>query len=181
MIGEQGLESYPCMDYTTAMGYHESQKDENIIQLAQMELQYIRTCRNQEENGILGKLRRFEFIEFIVRLGISAHAGKLTPSLALLVSIELFLKPVYVKSAFLHERELIRACRPLNKLLFENRDGLEFIYNRLKGNNPMLSKKQSHEFITKLLTKQYPEFNICEIHLHFVYSLEIIADEHCDS
>jgi len=40
MIGEQGFESYPCMNYTTALGYHESQstKDEGIISVAQMEL-----------------------------------------------------------------------------------------------------------------------------------------------
>jgi len=117
----------------------------------------------------------------MVRLGISAHAGKVAPSLALLVFIELFLKPVCNKSTFLHDRELIRACRPLNKVLFENRNGLEFIYNRLKANKPLLSKKNSYEFISQLLTKQHPEFNIQEIHKHFVHSLEIIADEHCDS
>jgi hypothetical protein len=145
-----------------------------------MELQYIRTCRNQAENGIEGKLRRFEFIEYMVRLGISAHSGKLAPSLALLISIELFLKPVYNESTFLHERELIRASRPLNKLLYENRHGLGFIYDRLKANQPMLSKKNSNAFIQELLTKQYPEFTILEIHKHFVYSLETVADEHCD-
>ena len=66
-----------------------------------MELQFIRTCRNKEETGIEGKLRRFEFIEYMVRLGISTHGGKLAASLALLISIELFLKPVYYASTFL--------------------------------------------------------------------------------
>ena len=45
----------------------------------------------------------------------------------------------------------------------------------------MLSKKNAYSFISKLLSpKQHPEFTILEIHKHFVYSLEIVGDEHCD-
>jgi hypothetical protein len=98
----------------------------------------------------------------------------MAPSLSLMVFIELFLKPVYDLSHFLIERDNIRVCRPLNKVLFENRNGLEFIYNSLKGPNKFLSKKNSNEFITKLLFKQCPIFTPQEIHKHFVYSLEII-------
>ena len=98
-----------------------------------MEIQFIRCCRNQEVNGIRGKLRRFEFIEFFIRIGKSSFPT-LAPSLSLLIYIALFLKPVANKSTFLHERYLIKASKPLNKVLHENRGGLEYIYNKLKGN-----------------------------------------------
>ena len=58
-----------------------------------MELQFIRTCRNQEINGIRGKFRRFEFMEFMVRLGISAHP-KMAPSMSLMVFLTLFLEQI---------------------------------------------------------------------------------------
>ena len=146
-----------------------------------MELQFIRTCRNQEENSIRGKLKRFEFMEFILRIGMSAHNYRMSPSLCLMVFIELILKPVADKSTFLHERELIKISRPLNKLLFENRTGLEYIYNKIKENTKMLPRIKINDYISKLLKKQYPDFTILEIHKHFVYSLEIVQDEHCDS
>jgi hypothetical protein len=120
-----------------------------------MELQFIRTCRNQEENSTLGRrLRRFEFMEYILRIGMSAHNYRMVPSLCLLVFIELFLKPVVDKSHYLHERELIHISRPLNKLLFENRHGLEYIFNKLKDkeDDKGISKKKINDYFTKLLS-----------------------------
>jgi hypothetical protein len=114
-------------------------------------------------------------VEFILRIGMSAHDYKLTPALCLMVFIELFLKPVADKSTYLNEREnIIRICRPLNKVLFENRNGLEYIYNKMKENDKYLSKEKSYNYISKLLKKQYPDLTILEIHKHFVYSLEIV-------
>ena len=97
-----------------------------------MEIQYIRCCRRQEINGIRGKLKRCEFIEFFIRIAKSSFPT-MVPSLSLLIYIALFLKPVANKSTFLHKRELIKANMPLNKVLHENRGGLEYIYNKLKG------------------------------------------------
>ena len=104
----------------------------------------------------------------------------MAPSIALMMSIELYLKPVYKNSKFLNDRHTIKTCRPLNKLLYENRNGLEFIYNHLKGQSSTLSKRNAHSFINRLLTGQHKEFTLLEIHKQFVYSLETIADEHCD-
>jgi hypothetical protein len=98
-----------------------------------MEIQFIRCCRKQEVNGIRGKLRRFEFIEFFIRIGKSSFPSMI-PSLSLLIYIALFLKPVAENSTFLHERYLIKASKPLNKVLHENRGGLKYIYNKMKGN-----------------------------------------------
>jgi len=64
----------------------------------------------------------------------------MAPSLSLLIFIALFLKPIAEKSTFLQERYLIKANKPLNKVLHENRGGLEYIYNKLKGNDAMLGK-----------------------------------------
>jgi hypothetical protein len=90
-----------------------------------MEIQFIRCCRNQDVVGISinGKLSRFEFIEYFVRCGKSSFP-QMAPSLSLLVFISLFLKPVEAKSTFLKERESMRASKPLNKNLYENRAGI---------------------------------------------------------
>jgi len=141
-----------------------------------MEIQYIRSCRNQATNGIRGKLRRFEFIEYFVRIGKSSFPA-MAPSLSLLVYISLFMKPIADKSTFLHERALIKASMPLNKNLYENRGGLEFIYNKLKGDKEMLHKSAITAYI-KGLCKSVPTFdNPVTLHAIFIYSLEIIVDE----
>ena len=104
----------------------------------------------------------------------------MSASLCLLVFIELLLRPIVEKSTYLHERELIRICRPLNKVLYENRHGIEYIYNKIKGDDQLLSKVKVTKYFTQLLHKQYPFFDVLEMHKIFVYSLEIVADEHCN-
>ena len=58
MIGEMGMESYPKMSYYSALSYVEYERkagsDDVKIPSEQLELQFIRTCRNQEENSIRG-------------------------------------------------------------------------------------------------------------------------------
>ena len=68
MISLEGLETYPVMSYQTAMNYgRDSEMKESFSKvpliIEQMEIQYIRCCRNQEVRGIRGNLRRFEFIK----------------------------------------------------------------------------------------------------------------------
>ena len=100
--------------------------------------------------GIRGKLRRFEFIEFFVRLGKSAWQA-MSPSLSLIIFINTFLKPIADKSTFLHERDLIKACFPLNKSLFENRGGLNWIFDKMKGENEMIEKTVLTAYMKKLM------------------------------
>jgi hypothetical protein len=104
----------------------------------------------------------------------------MVPSLSLLIYIALFLKPVSDKSTFLHERDLIKASRPLNKVLHENRGGLEYIYDKLKGTEQMLHKNKVTIHMRKIL-KSDKRFDDMELHKHFVYSLEIVVDEIADS
>jgi hypothetical protein len=101
----------------------------------------------------------------------------MAPSLSLLIFIALFLKPISNKSTFLHERELIKANKPLNKVLHENRGGLEYIYNKLKGNEEMLHKTKISNYMRKILTKSDDRFDDMELHKHFVYSLEIVVND----
>jgi thioredoxin reductase len=91
------------------------------------------------------------------------------PSQSLLMLIFLFLRPIAEKSTFLHERDLIKASKPLNKVLHENRGGLEYIYNKLKGTEKMVSKKKITDFM-KIILKNDGFFDIMELHKHFVYS-----------
>ena len=50
MINEQGLESYPDMNYHTAMSYANSELNDAFTKVPliveQMEIQFIRCCRN---------------------------------------------------------------------------------------------------------------------------------------
>jgi hypothetical protein len=101
----------------------------------------------------------------------------MAPSFSLLIYLSLFMKPIADKSTFLHERDLIKASMPLNKNLYENRGGLNFIYNKLKGEREMLHKNKITAYI-KALCKGEPEFdNPIKLFSVFVYSLEIIVDE----
>jgi len=141
-----------------------------------MEIQYIRCCRNQNVKGILGKLRRFEFIEYFVRIGKSSFPFMST-SLSLMIYISLFMKPYAEKSTFLKERESIKACMPLNKSLHENRGGIDLIFNKLKGTHDTMIHKTKMSNYTKELMKSNPDFDNIKIHSIFVYSLEIIVDD----
>ena len=73
--------------------------------------------------SIMGKLSRFEFIEYFVRCGRSSFPN-MAPSLSLMIFLSLFLKPVEDKSTYLKEREALKGCMPLNKNLYENRMGI---------------------------------------------------------
>ena len=75
----------------------------------------------------------------------------MAPSLSLLVYISLFLKPIADKSTFFHERDLIRASFPLNKTLHENRGGLNWIFDKLKGENEMIGKTVLTNYTRELL------------------------------
>ena len=68
------------------------------------------------------------------------------------------------------------ASKPLNKVLHENRGGLEWIYNKLKGTQEMLHKKKVTEYVKKLL-KSDSRFDEMELHKHFVYSLDVVENE----
>ena len=78
------------------------------------------------------------------------------------------------KSFYLNERELIRTCRPLNKVLFENRYGLEYIFKKEKGKDIGLSKTKCINYIQKVFKSK---FSIKNIFKHYVYSLDTIQDE----
>jgi hypothetical protein len=85
-----------------------------------MELSFIRASRNGEETGIRGKLNRSEFVDLLVRLGVTAYP-KIAAGLSLLMVMHLLLIPLRGKSTCANERELIRSRLQVNKLLFENR------------------------------------------------------------
>ena len=59
-------------------------ENKQLVRLSneQLEIQFIRTVRNQEMNGINGQMNRSEFVEFIIRLAISAFP-KMAASLSL--------------------------------------------------------------------------------------------------
>lgn len=179
MITEEGLESYPEMNYQNAMSYANSELNDAFSKVPliveQMEIQFIRCVRNQEVNKLNGKLRRFEFIEYFIRIGKSSFPT-MAPSLSLLIYISLFLKPIANNSTFLHERDLIKANMPLNKTLHENRGGLQLIFDKLRGNEEMVHKDKIASY-TYELTKTRYEFTKLELHALFIYSLEIIIDE----
>ena len=105
----------------------------------------------------------------------------MVPSLSLMIYLALFLKPIANKSTFLHERDLIRANKPLNKVLHENRGGLEYIFSKLKGTQEMLHKTKITAHIQKLLTSNAEFQDQLLLHATFIYSLEIIVDEDGDS
>ena len=85
--------------------------------MEQMELQYIRTCRNQEHKSLKGNLDRSEYIEFMVRLAKSAYPT-MAVSLSLCIILGLFLKTPFEKSEFINERMKIRENSALNKTLY---------------------------------------------------------------
>jgi hypothetical protein len=59
----------------------------------------------------------------------------------------------------LHERDLIKASKPLNKVLHENRGGLEYIFNKLKGKEEMLHKNKITAYMKKLLKSEGEKFD----------------------
>ena len=65
---------------------------------------------------------------------------------------------------------------PLNKSLHENRGGLEYIFDKLRGNEEMLHKTKISNYTRELL-KSHPEFDVLQLHSTFIYSLEIIVDD----
>jgi hypothetical protein len=101
----------------------------------------------------------------------------MAPSLSLLIFVSLFLKPVEAKSTFLKERDSMRASKPLNKNLYENRAGIQYIFDKLRGGEAMVPKAKLTDFM-KTILKSYDGFDNLELHTVFVHSLEIVVDDH---
>ena len=92
-------------------------------------------------------MNRSEFVELIIRLGISAFP-KMAASLALQIMIGSFLQPIFIKYDWLHDRDKhIQSNRPLNKLLYENRHGLQYIYNK-RSDRERISRDEVCDLIT---------------------------------
>ena len=94
----------------------------------------------------MGKLSRFEFIEYFVRMGRSSFPN-MAPSLSLMIFLELFLKPLETKSRYLKEREAFKGNMPLNKNLYENRMGIQYIFDKLRGDEEMVPKAKISDYM----------------------------------
>ena len=141
-----------------------------------MELQYIRTCRNQEQKSLKGILDRSEYIELMVRLTKSAYPT-MAVGLSLIIIMGLFLKKTYEKSWFLILRMKIRENKPLNKTLYENKHGLRHIFQTLSEYSPGFPRKNSDNYITAVLAPFKLMIESSEIHNIWIYSLEFIMND----
>ena len=104
----------------------------------------------------------------------------MAPNISLKIFIKHFLQPIADKSNLLHDRDLIKACMPLNKSLHENRGGINWIFNKLKGDNNMIEKTVITDYMSDILSTR-PDFDLVQLHPIFVYSLQIIHNDLSDT
>ena len=136
-------ECYPKTTFENCVQYHlnnEMNPDLKLpIKLQQLEIQYIRTCRNQEQKSLKGILNRSEFIEYIVRVAKSAYPT-MDSALSIQIVISSYLEQTSKDSKIEATRQLIRDNMPLNKLLFENKHGLDYIFRKHTEHTPGFEK-----------------------------------------
>jgi len=125
----RGSASYPLLDWEAAS---QIVPPSPSIQVAQLELAFIRATRNQKCQGLKGTLCRCEFLDYVTRVAISGFP-KLSPSLAVKVFVEQQLAPKFRSLTTLEVRAKIRDSPDLNKLLFKNRAAIEVVFEHNHG------------------------------------------------
>ena len=69
---------------------------------------------------------------------------------------------------------------PLNKNLYENRMGIQYFFDKMRGDEEMCPKAAITDYMIVLL-KSYDGFEKLDLHRVFVYSLEVVVDDHNNS
>ena len=96
------MDTYPKITFETNTQYHRDIENNPELKLPvkiqQLEIQYIRTCRNQEQKSLKGTLNRSEFIEYIVRVARSAYPT-MDSSLSLQIVIHAYLEQNVAKTS----------------------------------------------------------------------------------
>ena len=100
------------------------------------------------------------------------------PSDGVNIVIGLYLRPMFEQTTKFKHRHSIRERSQLNKLLFENRHGLQHIFDQWRTKNGSFGINQAIQLVQKTL-KQQQKYKIDDqtIKRLFVHSLMIIADD----
>ena len=153
-------EKYPRVDFVTAMKTYSSPSNQccsaaggkELLMQSQVELCFIRATRNGKVKGLKGKINRAEYLDFIVRLAIAAYP-KVSPNEAVQLYLDQFLIPVFEEQTFMQERKSIRDRAQLNKTLFENRNGLQWIYNTHRAPQSGFGVQQATTLLKGIIDK----------------------------
>lgn len=114
-----------------------------------MELAFIRATRGDDAVGIQGTLCRGEFLETLLRVCLVRH-----PRCMLADYLEdflfIYIRGQYQRSQILPIRKEIRGSKKLNQLLYDNKDGLNQLYNEFRQDRKGFTMESARQLLNPL-------------------------------